>query len=257
MRKPSCTSHVALIAAIVFACAHLPGSSRASRPFVTEDAGVAGKGIVQFEWSWDYLKWRNNDREHAIMLVPVIGISDEVELSFEAPLFFHNHVANDGASGIGDINVVSKYLLAHESEILPALALKTVVKTTTGNVKQGLGTGAVDYSMVTVASKQAGDLTLHAMFGYTFIGTNGNTNLRDIFLHGVAAEYALTDDLRLVGEYAGSRHPDRMVDEHPGAAMFGAVFALTDASLVDVSLRFGTNSIAPDWNTSVGLTVSL
>lgn len=33
--------------------------SFAYRPLETEDAGVAGKGVVQAEYSWDYLELAN------------------------------------------------------------------------------------------------------------------------------------------------------------------------------------------------------
>lgn len=257
MEKTTYISHAVLIVAVVFICSHLPGSSFASRPFVTEDAGVAGKGIVQFELSWDYLKWRNNDREHVFTFVPIIGIADEVELSLEAPFMSHQHSGAHVLSGIGDVNLVTKFLLKEESDLFPAFALKTVVKTTTGSIERGFGSGALDYGLVAVASKQLGDLTLHTMFGYTFIGKNGDESLRDIFVHGVAAEYAMTENVHLVAEFAGNRHPDRMVDEHPNGAMLGATFILSDQIIVDASTRLGTNSVTPDWNTSVGLTVSL
>jgi len=257
MGTTSRTSHAVLVAVVLFFFAHLPGSSLASRPFVTEDAGVAGKGVFQVELSWDHLKWRNNDREHVLTLVPIFGFSDEVELSFEIPIMSHDHVGRDGNTGIGDINFVTKYLLIDERDILPAFALKTVVKMATGSVEGGLGSGAIDYGVVAVASKQLGDVLLHAMFGYTFIGKNGDANVRDIVLHGIAAEYAITEHAHLVAEIAGNRHPDRMVDEHPNAALFGAAFTFTEHLMVDASMKLGLNSVALDWNTAFGMTLSL
>ncbi|MBX2991357.1 MAG: transporter [Bacteroidetes bacterium] len=257
MRRTSYSLHSALVAAVIFTFAHLPGIGHASRPFVTEDAGVAGRKVLQLETSWDYIKWNNFDKEHVLTLVPIVGIGDEAEISVELPLMFHRHGASGGASGIGDINIVTKILLAEESDVFPAAALKTILKTTTGHAERGLGTGALDYSVVGVASKQLSSLILHGMFGYTFVGTNGDPSIRNILLYGIAAGYALTDYASLVAEYAGNRHPDRSADVHPHSIMVGATYRLSDEVTIDASSRFGTTTAAAAWNTAIGLTVTL
>ena len=43
----------------------------AYRPFGTEDAGVAGKGVIQFEGSWDYLRWNDGMIEKNYLFVPI------------------------------------------------------------------------------------------------------------------------------------------------------------------------------------------
>ena len=65
------SKYTSRIVAAVLILAVLPLVSWASRPFVTEDAGVAGRGTFQVETSWDYFRWHNNDREQALLFVPI------------------------------------------------------------------------------------------------------------------------------------------------------------------------------------------
>lgn len=156
-----------LALAVVFISA-MAVSAYAYRPFVTEDAGVAGKGVIQLETSWDYLDWDNDDAEHALLFVPIYGITERLELSAEIPYLFHEQ-----EDGIGDINVVGKFLMLNETEKFPAFTLKGILKTSSGDADRGLGSGDLDYSIVLVTSKGFGSLTLHGMLGYTFVGDMG------------------------------------------------------------------------------------
>ncbi len=257
MRTFNDSLHSAVIAAAVFALVHVPGSGHASRPFVTEHAAVAEKRAIQLETSWDYLKWRNNDREHFLTVVALWGMCDAVELSFEVPFLFHDHVMDHRANGLGDITIATKYLLADERDAFPALVLKTVLKTSTGDARRGLGSGALDYLLVGATTKQFRDLTLHGMLGYTFVGTNGNDDLRDVLLYGIAAEFEITERICLAAELAGNRHPDRRVAQDPHVAMIGAAYKFSDAVTLDASLRVGISTVSPAWNTAVGMSVTL
>lgn len=247
----------ALIALLVFGASHFPGTGFASRPFITEDAGVAGRRVVQLEASWDYIRWNNHGSEQMATFVPIFGVADEVEIAAEIPLMFHNHRHGGKVAGLGDVSIVTKFLLTDEQQFTPAVVLKTALKTTTGNAARGLGSGALDYSLVAAASKQIDNIIIHGMLGYTFIGTNGDEMLRDTIVYGMAAEYALTGTTRIVAEFAGNRHPDRVVDGHIHSAMAGAVHAFSDNLAMDISVRVGTTSTAPQWNSAVGMTWTL
>src|SRR3990172_5518012 len=95
-------------------------AAHAYRPFATEDAGVAGKGVAQLEMSWDYLSWKNKDKENVLLFVPIYGITDNIELSVEVPYLFHRPAEGDNINGIGDINLVGKFLILEEKDVRPA-----------------------------------------------------------------------------------------------------------------------------------------
>lgn len=241
-----------LFIAIVFS----PSKSSAYRPFITEDAGVAGKGVAQFEGSWDYLSWGNDDKENVLLFVPIYGITERIELSLEIPYLFHNYKEENVENGIGDITIVSKFLLFEEKKIFPAFAIKGGIKTNSGDEEKGLGSGDWDYSIVAAASKTLGDFMVHAMLGYTFVGDNGNDNIRNIYLYGIAVDYSLTKRFHICSEITGNRHPDREEDKHPISGLLGITYALTDKMILDTGMRYGFNDSAPKWNFLMGISVT-
>jgi len=241
-----------LFIAIVF----IPSKSSAYRPFITEDAGVAGKGVAQFEGSWDYLSWDNDDKETVFLFVPVYGITERIEFSLEIPYLSHNYTEENNENGIGDINIVSKFLLSEETGSLPAFALKGVIKTNSGDEERGLGSGDWDYSIVAVASKTLGNLMVHAMLGYTITGDNGDENIRDIYLYGIAFDYSFIRRFHICSEIAGNRHPDRKEDRNPTSALVGLMLDLSDKVILDSGIRYGFNDSAPKWDALMGISIT-
>lgn len=218
--------------------------------------GVAGKGATQFEVSWDYLKWGNGDKEDIFLFVPIHGITDRIELSLEIPYLFHNPKEENSESGVGDINIVGKFLISEEKDFYPVFALKGVIKTDSGNEKKGLGSGDWDYSLVAAISKGFGDLILHAMLGYTFVGDNGDKNIRNIYLYGIAADYGFTKKFHVVSEIAGNRHPDRREKKNPQSGLLGVTYAISEKLILDTGIRFGFNNSAPKWNIFTGISIT-
>jgi hypothetical protein len=240
----------------IFAVLAGPATCLAYRPFITEDAGVAGKGVAQLETSWDYLNWRGGDVDNAFLLVPIYGVTERLEMSLEIPYLLHNPDTGSNVDGIGDLNVVGKYLIFEEKDMWPAFAFKGAIKTNSGSSSKGLGTGDLDYSLVAVASKTLGRFTLHANFGYTFVGDDGNANIGDTYLYGFAADYAMTEAFHLVSEIAGNRNPDRTVGSDPVIGLIGAYYKISEKVTVDCGMRFGFNDAAPRLNSTLGMTLT-
>ncbi|MBF0567209.1 MAG: hypothetical protein HQK89_18445, partial [Nitrospirae bacterium] len=88
------------------------GSALAYRPFTTEDSGVAGKGVLQTEVSYDYFQWKNGDTDQIFLLVaPIYGPTESLELSVETPYVIHITRGRAPQKGVGDINLVAKQVL--------------------------------------------------------------------------------------------------------------------------------------------------
>ena len=250
--RKSLTYTIVFLLAIPFL---IPLKSYAYRPFITEDAGVAGKGVTQFEGSWDYLNWDNDDKENVLLFVPIYGITEKIELSLEIPYFFHDYEEENDETGIGDINIVSKFLLVEEKEGFPAFALKGVIKTNSGDEERGLGSGDWDYSIVAAASKTFGNLMVHAILGYTFVGDN-DENIRDIYLYGIAFDCSLTRRFHICSEISGNRHPDREEDRHPISGLVGLIYVLSDKAILDSGVRYGFNDCAPRVDLLMGVSLT-
>ena len=237
----------------------MAGNVLAYRPLGTEDAGVAGKGVAQTEVSWDYLKWGNGEvkGENVFLLVPIYGLTDNLELSVEIPYLIHSLKVGSSEEGIGDVNLVAKYLLVKEGEKKPAFVVKGVVKMDNGDERKGLGSGDKDYSLFAVASKTLRDITLHGMFGYTWVGGKKDRNLRDITLYGIAVDYALTEPFHILAELNGNRHPDQTTEEDdPRNALAGITYKVSDKLTLDAAYRWGLSDSVPDWSTTMGALIT-
>ena len=246
------TKSLLIASLLAFGFIHQGGRAYPYRPFGTEDAGVAGKRVAQLELSWDYLKWKGGDQESVLLLVPIYGVTSWCELSLEIPWMLHNPKQETNHAGIGDINLVSKFLVLKEGKKNPAMILKGVVKTDSGNANRSLGSGDFDYSLVTAASKELGPVVLHAMFGYTFVGDNGDSNVHNIFLYGLALDYAVTQKFHLGVELNGKTHPDRNINVHPIEGLVGATYKLSEFVTFDAATRFGFSDSVPQVSTTLG-----
>jgi len=228
----------------------------AYRPFGVEDAGVAGAGVSQLETSWDYLKWGDGKLENILLFVPIHGVTDNLELSAEIPYLFHK--LSDGAihRGIGDINLVAKYLLINESKKYPAFTFKGAYKLDSGDFANGLGSGDKDYSIFAVISKTIGNFSLHSQLGYSWLGKNKNPNLRDIPLYGIAVDWCVNKSLGIELELNGNRHPDSTETDDPKAWLLGVIYKLSDKIILDCASRWGLSKSSPIWSTTTGVSIT-
>jgi hypothetical protein len=240
----------------IFVCSSLPAF--AYRPFYTEDAGVAGKGVYQLEKSWDYFKWKNGDNDQIYLLVaPIYGPTEDIELSIETPYLIHKAAGGPTTDGVGDINLVGKYVLAWENyETKDALfTIKGVVKLDTGSYVKGLGRGDTEYSLVPVFTKIINkELTVHGQLGYSWVTNTMNPNLRNYIFYGFAADYTLTEPFHIVGEYVDTENPDRTLGSQQ-LGLAGVTYTVNKNIILDTSYKKGLSSGSPDWGYGVGVAI--
>ena len=243
---------VVLSCVLVFLTA---GIASAYRPLTTENAGVAGKGVARTEVSWDNIKWKNADKEDIFLLVPIYGLTENLELSVEIPYLYHKPSSGASEEGIGDINIVAKYLLVPGGTESPAFAVKGVVKMDNGDYDRGLGSGDKNYSIVAALSETVGQLTGHAQIGYTWTGDKKDKRL-DLTLYGAALDYALSDFIHILGEVTAERHPDRPENENPLIALTGITYKVSDNLTLDAAYRWGLNDSVRFASTTVGASIT-
>ena len=243
---------------IIFFASFFAEPAFAYRPFCTEDAGVAGKGVFQLEQSWDYFKWKNGDSDQIFLLVaPIYGPTENIELSLETPYLIHKTADGATTEGIGDINLVIKNVLIWENyDTKDALfTIKGVVKLDSGDYNKGLGRGDVEYSLVPVITKIINkSLTVHGQFGYSWVTNKQDLNLRNYTFYGAAADYALTEPLHAVIEFTNNQYPDRnQVDQRLG--LLGFTYMVSKYVTLDASYKKGFSVCSPDWGFGVGASI--
>ncbi len=227
------------------------------RPFITEDAGVAGYGVFQLEHSWDHIQWRNGEREDIILLVPIYGFTKSFEMSAEIPYLLHNPEGGGSENGIGDINIVGKYLILDQSGWIPSFTFKGVVKMDSGDEERGLGSGYREYSIFAVATGQFEKLSIHTMGGFTINERKENDNIRNVtYQFGIALDYRIFEHLGIASEIYTFRHPDHEIKDNPVSLLVGLIYYLSEKIALDMGLRFGLNDTVPRWNSSMGITIT-
>ena len=236
---------------ILLICAN---SALAYRPLNTEDAGVAGKGTLQGEISYDYLKWKNGVTDQTLLLVaPIYGAAEKLELSIETPYVFHSS-AGGHSEGLGDINLVGKYVLFwgdYETKE-PLLTLKGAIKLNSGDYDKGLGQGDIEYSLSPVLSKGINEsLTFHAQLGYALATERKNPDLRNHYFYGLAADFTLTKPLHFLAELTGSESPDRTQGDQK-LALAGFTYEVSKQLVLDISFKKGFGADSPDWGLGIG-----
>ena len=209
------------------------------RPFSTEDATVADKGAIEAEVGFEYARQDNRDNNYNILLVPVYGLTENIEVSCE--LLFDILRPKDGTDeeGLGDINLAVKTLFFPEKELTPSLLLKTVVKLETGDEDEGLGSGDEDVGLILAVTKSVGSMTIHGNAGYTFVGTDYDDTLNDLLLYGIALEYSLTPKLAIVSEAYIESDIDFEEESHSVNPLIGLTYQLTEKITLDTAFRMG------------------
>lgn len=232
-------------------------SAFAYRPFNTEDAGVAGNGVLQTEISYDFLKWKGGDTDQIFLLVsPIYGPTENLELSIETPFVIHKS-KDVRSEGVGDINLVGKYVLLWDRyETKDALlTLKGTVKLNSGDFNKGLGRGDTEYSLFPVVSKIIGEsLTVHGQVGYTFVTDRESPLLRDYYFYGLALDFALTKPLHFVTELTGNENPDGNLGQQ-NIALAGFTYEVNKHITLDATVKQGLGNASPDWEWGIGAAI--
>ncbi|MGH9346116.1 MAG: metal-dependent transcriptional regulator [Vicinamibacterales bacterium] len=95
----------------------------------------------------------------------------------EWPLFGQTHqfsymlpyVANGGAAGVGDVMLNYRWQAALEDGSMPAISPRVSLILPSGRAREGLGNGGAGWQINVPASKQFGDVYVHANAGFTHL----------------------------------------------------------------------------------------
>ena len=90
-------------------------------------------------------------------------------------------------------------MILQQTDQIPSVIFKTTVKFETGDEEKGLGSGDEDVTLLLALSKSFDDIAFHGNIGYTFVGTDYDSSLKDIFLHGLALEWGFSESFFFVG----------------------------------------------------------
>lgn len=252
IRIPACPGRLALLLA-----APWPLMAHAGHPLLTEDTGTQGAGHYQLELTHDLSTDEHADtqtRARSINTVFSAGLTDDLDLIISLPherLTEKTGVAKTTISGYADVEIAAKWRFYEEGAL--SFALRPGLGLPSGNEDEGLSAGHVSPSLFAVSSYESGPWVFHLHVGYAPILDPGLDEHSHIYHASVAAEYSVSERLRVVSDLSVERNAERSGHPNVGSMVIGLVLSLTPDLDFDLGYRTGLTDPAADHNWLTGL----
>lgn len=222
-----------------------------AHPLITDDTGTQGTGKFQWELIGEHAR-DNHDSTTDPATIFTVGFRDNIDLVLSVPYRFIRFRDAEGNrktdDGVSDIGIEMKWRFYEKNSL--GFALKPVLTFPTGDDKKGLGDGNASYSLAFISTKEIAPIILHLNLSFT----KNSKELRDVWHYSLAAEYAVTRNLKLVGNAAGEANPDRNSRTHPVFILGGIIYSLYETLDLDIGIKGGLNNAEPHYTILAGLT---
>jgi len=228
----------------------IASNSFAAHPLITDDTGTQGSGKFQIEVNAEYAN-SGGDSETGLNVTLSAGVRDNLDFVISPPYqFLRTKTSSETFTddGISDIPIELKWRFYEKDGL--SFAIKPGIILPTGDEDKGLGDGKPSYSLFFITTKEVDPVTFHLNLGYIKNGTE----LRDIWLYSLAAEYGVKKPLRIVANIGGETNPDRESDTHPLFILGGFIYCIGDAFDFDAGLKAGLNKAEADYALLAGIT---
>jgi len=193
------------------------GPLLAQLPFYTDDPAVTEPGKLHFEFfnEFDGLQSSQypNLRQNTANFKLNYGLPYHLELDVDAPyLSIYRAVGAQNSAGPGDTNMGVKWNFRSISQAsrLPALGVSLYIEFPTGNARQQLSSGLIDYWLNFIAQEPLTDKTrVNANFGFLFAGNTSTgvvgiqTTRGHVYTGGASLLHDFSPRLTLGGEAYG------------------------------------------------------
>jgi len=238
------------------ACVQWAMPAHAAHPLLTEDTGTQGAGGTQLEITYDQSTTRNADtktRAQSLNVVLSYGLTDRLDLIAGLPYerITERGATNTRVKGYADMEIAAKWRFYEEGPL--SIALRPGLGLPTGNEDRGLGSGHSAPSLFAVMTHAADPWALHLHLGYTRNFHDGPGQRNHIYHASVAAEYSVSESLRLVADASTESNPDLAGHPNVGSLVLGLVYSMTPDFDLDLGYRHGLTEPAADHTWLAGL----
>jgi len=160
----------------------------------------------------------------------------------------------DGGSGLGDIILKGRYYAVEQDGLLPFIDLVGSVKFPTADEDKGLGTGEVDFTVLTEFARRLSNDAWIALaeFGYTFVGEPSGYDVDNRWIYSVGLAYEVDPEVTLSGYFDGRTAIIDGKDDPLSILLVGEYKYRRDLRF-DGMLEFGLNDGAPDFGITFGV----
>ena len=245
----------------------LPSPVSAQAPFYTDDTGVTEPGMLHVEASDEFDELQSTQypdlRQNAANLKVNLGLPNGFELDVDAPyLTIERKYGSRSSQGIGDTNLGVKWRLPAGSATSPTFAVSFYTEFPTGDHRQELGSGLIDYwlnliAQVPVSERTRFNVNLGVLFaGNTSTGVVGiETRRGHVYVGGFSVLHDLSPRLTIGTEVFGARADTNGLHRTQLQAMLGAQYAIRDGMAVYCGLIAGAYSASPRMGGQIGITM--
>lgn len=251
-RIATCSRSLSLLLATQWAV-----TAHAGHPLFTEDTATQGAGHYQLELTHDLSTDEHTGtkiRARSINTVFSAGLTGDLDLILSFPherLTEKTGVTKTTISGYADVEIAAKWRFYEQGAL--SFALRPGLGLPSGNEDEGLSAGHVSPSLFAVTSYESGPWLFHLHVGYAPILEPRLDEHSHIYHASVAAEYSVSEWLRVVSDLSVERNSDRVGHPNVGSMVIGLVVSLTPDLDFDLGYRTGLTEPAADHNWLTGL----
>ena len=243
----------------IIAAVFWSGLAFAGHPLATDDSGTQGKGNYQFEFTGEYETTDEAGivtRESEVAATLTYGLAESLDLAVGIPYDSFSGLSETGEKateqGGSDMSLAAKWRFFERDGL--SVAAKGAITLPTGTEDKGRGTGKVTYSAVCIVTKDLKPLAVHANVGYLRNESDFDER-RDIWFASLAAEYSVSDSVKIVANVGQERNADKTSDVNPFFVLGGVVYAVNDKFDVDLGYKSGLNDTEADQAILGGITL--
>ena len=158
-----------------------PHTVQPERPSVATHAGTVAPGWIEVEMGATFARPGDQAGSAAVPLTAKLGLGSRTQLTVGAAIV----VPDDGATGVGDLNVGIKWRFA-ETAVFGRLAIMPNLKLPTGSENGGTGVDTTDGSLVLISSRSIGPVSLDLNAAYTRRSGDGTLAARNATLWAIS-----------------------------------------------------------------------
>src|SRR5215472_2171942 len=241
-------------------------SVQAQLPFYTDDPGVTDKGKWHFEFfnEFDFLQHPQfpNLRQNTANYKLNYGLPYSLELDVDSPyLSIFRAAGAQTSNGVGDTNLGIKWNFhkASQTSHVPALAASLYIEFPTGDTREQLGSGLIDYWLNFILQQRLSEKTrINANLGFLFAGNTSTgvlgiqTTRGHVYTGGLSVLHDFNSRLTLGAEVFGG------VADRSGLArsqlqfMIGAQYAIRNGLALTFGVLGGRFAASPRIGAQIG-----
>ena len=240
------------------------GTSFATLPLVSDDAGSLGKANMQVELSGDV----SSDKETAggsstkttfkqIGTTYGFGVTDKIDLTFGFSRPWGSGNVDGTAfndAGSADFSLTVKWLLyEHEGlgvAVKPLLGYSYVIGASDDH--------AVSYGATLILSREFEPFTVHLNTGYAYNNYNltviKTASRSSILNFSLAGTYEVNKNLKLVADIGTATNEDKASNDMPVFGLVGSTYSLNKNIDLSVGLKVGLTNPEADLTGTIGAT---